>query len=100
MAKESKGEPENQSRGGKVTDAELRRLYPNYDAGHKYLENRPFIFRYGPLKAIYTAVADMWNSSRGQIKDPSSTTGWRKPTAIEERQIYRDQEKSKRDKRR
>jgi len=100
MENESKGQPERPSGGHRVTEEELRRLYPQYDAQHKYLENRPFIFRYGPLRLIYSAIADMWNSFRGQIKDPSSNTGWRKPTAAEERQIIRNSEKVKRDKRR
>jgi hypothetical protein len=99
MEKKSNSEPEPRNAAGKGSEAELRRLYPHYDAKLKYMENRPFIFRYGLLRILYTAVADTLNGWRGQIKDANSPTGWRDPSETEKRQIYREEEKVRRDKR-
>jgi hypothetical protein len=89
-----RGRPKSQS------EDELRRLYPHYDASCKYLENRPFIFRYGPLKLLYSLVADSFNSWRGQVRDGNSPTGWRERSEQEKRQLYREEEAARRNKRR
>jgi|SRR5271168_1241392 len=100
MQNSPKGNPEPGKANAKGSEEELRRLYPHYDAGCKSLENRPFIFRYGPLKVIYNVVSDMFNGWRGQVKDPSSSTGWRERTDQEKRQLYREEDEARRNKRR
>ena len=100
MQNSPKGNPEPGKPAAKGSEEELRRLYPHYDAKFKSLENRPFIFRYGPLRVIYNVVSDMFNSWRGQVKDPSSSTGWRERTDQEKRQLYREEDAARRNKKR
>jgi hypothetical protein len=94
MANNPSDEPESR----KVTEDELRRLYPNYEATCKNRENTPFLFRYGPFNLIYKGITNMFKNWQGQIKDPSSSTGWRKLNQLEERQKFRDDEKQRRNK--
>jgi hypothetical protein len=98
MANNPTGEPEPNNAGGKVSEDELRRLYPNYDATCRNRENTPLLFRYGLMKSIYTGITTWFKTMQGQVKDPSSPTGWRKLSELEDRQRYREEEKHKRNK--
>jgi len=100
MQNSPNGNPEPAKANSKTSEDELRRLYPHYDANCKYLESRPIIFRYGPLKVLYDLVSGMFNGWRGQIKDPNSASGWRERTDQEKRQLYREEDEARRNKRR
>jgi hypothetical protein len=100
MNNNSQDGSEAPDKSNNMTEADLRRLYPQYKAECEYMESRPFIFRYGPLKPIYNLFSNLFNGFIGRVKDRSSPSGWRKPSESEKRQTYRLEEADRRQRRR